>query len=243
VGKIILLMMTKVKLLVAVTCWLLPAVSAFASKAEFLGGAEQTCNLHLASGQPYVRQYRSFRWRRDEAEVYTGVVAYYAPGSGVFLWWGMDFTPDGYARYGKTLAGPSKSGCSDDSPKTLLLEDGEWAVFLAMNSRLRILHCNLKFPSLQKAWKYVAEHPEDSASWGGGKWIALVDLDKVLGPDFFHRPESLLYDARPYMFDPLLSAKKVGSTWELHIQGTDDRAVVVLDGEFQVAQVTRPVSR
>jgi len=64
-------------------------------------------------------------------------------------------------------------------------------------------------------------------------------LDDVLGADFFHRPESLHYDARPYMFQPLLGVKKVGSTWELEIQGTDGRALVVLDKSFRAAKLEK----
>ena len=67
-----------------------------------------------------------------------------------------------------------------------------------------------------------------------------IELDKVLGSNFFHRPERLLYDARPYMFRPLIGVKKVGSTWELQIRQTDDRALVVLDKNFRVLKVARP---
>jgi len=44
------------------------------------------------------------------------------------------------------------------------------------------------------------------------------------------------------MFQPLLDVKKVGSNWELHIQGTDDRALIVLDNNFKVVKVTKRVS-
>ena len=232
--------MTKTRLSIALAYagFLLP-VSAIASQAEFVPGTKYTCNLHLASGRPYVLQSRTFRWKKSETELYTTALAYYGPGSGEFMWWGSDYTPDQYSRYGKNY---SKPGCTDARPKTLLLQDGEWADFWASNSRIQVVHSNLKFRSIEKGWEYVAEHPSGSSSMVEGKWVVLIDLDKVLGSDFFHRPESLRYDARPYMFQPLLGVKKVGSNWELQIQGTDDRALIVLDNNFKVVKVTKPVS-
>ena len=232
--------MIKTNLLIALTCTgLFLPVFAGASNADFMPTADRTCKLHLANGRPYVLQYRTFRWKKNEATVYTSVSGYYALGSGEFLWWGMDYSEDAYFRYGKKLSTPSKPGCTDIAPEALLLRDGEWAYYLAVNSSLRVFHSNLRFLSIEKAWQYVAEHPEETSSWNGGKWVELIDLAKVLGPDFFHRPERLRYDARPYTFMPLLSVNKVDSTWELKIQGTDERAIVVLDSHFKPLKVLK----
>jgi hypothetical protein len=231
----------RINLFVGLACaGLFVPISANASRAAFVGTErERTCRLHLADGQPYTLAYRTFRWRKKETEVYTGAVAFYQPGSGAFLWWGMDYTPDGYFRYGKNEPIPD---CTDARRETLLLQDGEWADYLAINCSLRVFHSNLKFPSIEKAWQYVAEHPDETSSWAGGKWVASIDLYQVLGPDFFHRPEKLRYDARPYTYQPLIGVKKVGSTWELQIQGTDDQALIVLDNDFRVVKATKPVS-
>jgi hypothetical protein len=185
-------------------------------------------------------EFRTFRWKKDETELYTTVTAYYAPGSGEFLWWGSDYTPDQYLRYGKNLSKPS---CKDTSSKTLQLQDGEWVNFWTVNSGLWIFHSNLRFQSIERGWRYVAEHPNESSSSLHGKWVVSIKLDKLLGSDFFHRPERLRYDAGPYAFDPLIGVNKVDSTWELQIQGTDDRALVVLDKNFRVVKVAKPLRR
>ena len=212
-------------------------VSAIASQANFVPGTKHACNLHLATGQPYVLQYRTFRWKKDDVEIYTTAVAYYASASGEFLWQGSDYAPDEYFRYGKKS---SKPNCTDTRPGTLLLQDGEWANFWRVNSGLWVFHSNLRFRSIERGWQYVTEHPNESSSKLNGKWVVSIELDKVLGSDFFRRPERLLYDARPYMFRPLIGARKVGSTWELQIQGTDDRALVVLDKNLRVVKVANP---
>jgi hypothetical protein len=87
-----------------------------------------------------------------------------------------------------------------------------------------------------------AEHWQD-ASFGGGplaKWVEDIPLDQQLGAAFF-RPKRLEFDARPFMFDPLVSAKKAGSHWELEIKGADEpnRATVWLDSNFKLIQVTK----
>jgi hypothetical protein len=231
--------MTNTRLPVAIVCaGLLLPVSAIASQADFVPGTKHTCYLHLATGKPYVLQTRTFHWKKNEIETYTTAVAFYAPGSGEFLWFGSDYTPDQYFRYGKTYSTP---GCTDAQANPLLLQDGEWANFWAINCSLWVFHSNLKFPSIGKGWWYVAEHPNESSSTPfGGKWVESIYLDKLLGSDFFHRPERLRYDARPYVFQPLIGVKKVGSNWELQIQGTDEKALVVLDKNFRVVKIAKP---
>lgn len=58
-------------------------------------------------------------------DTYANAVAHYAPGSREFLWFGNDYTPDQYVRYGKTYSTP---GCTDAHVNTLLLQDGEWQI-------------------------------------------------------------------------------------------------------------------
>lgn len=230
--------MNRTRLSIPLACaGLLWTAYTVASHANFVPGTSHVCNLHLASGQPYVLQSRTFRWQKNEVETYTTAVAYYAPDSGEFLWFGSDYTPDQYLRYGKTY---STQGCTDTHTKILLLKDGEWANFWAINGSLWVFHSSLKFPSIDKGWQYVIEHPNESSSTEyGGKWVASIHLDKVLGPNFFHRPESLRYDARPYIFQPLTAVNKVGATWELQIQGTDERAIVVLDKDYRVVKIVK----
>ena len=102
-----------------------------------------------------------------------------------------------------------------------MLEDGEWADFYAENGGIHVFHSNLKLPSLEKGWKYVAEHPEDTSSWWAGKWIQVVDLDKELGDDFF-RPERLRFAAQAYFYDSLAGVTKIDSTWQVEIKGADE---------------------
>lgn len=152
------------------------------------------------------------------------------------MWWASDYTPDAYFRYGKNQ---SKLDCANIHNETLLLKDGEWGLFWSVNSWLAIAHSNLEFRSIEKGWQYVAEHPDQSSSISDGKWVVSIELDKLLGADFFHRRESLLYDARPYMFRALIDVNKIDSTWELQIQGTEDRALVGLDRKFRVVKVAK----
>src|ERR1700690_3685953 len=112
------LLMTKTRLSIALAyaVFLLPA-SAIASQAGFVPDTKQTCDLHLASGRPYVLQSRTFRWKKGLTELYATASAYYAPGSGEFMWWENDYTPDQYSRWGKNY---SKLSCADARPETLL---------------------------------------------------------------------------------------------------------------------------
>jgi hypothetical protein len=212
-------------------------------KAKFLPHTNHTCTSRTANGQEYRIEYRAFRWRNQHKDVDTGAVAYYAPGSGEFLWWGgVGFTTkEAFLRNEGTS---SKTLCTAKRPDIAVLEDGEWADFYAENGGIHVFHSNLKFPSMEKGWEYVAEHPEDTSSWWGGKWIQVVDLDKELGDDFF-RPERLRFAAQVYFYDSLEGVTKVDSTWQVEIKGADEpnRALVVLDSNFRLLRVEKFLSR
>jgi hypothetical protein len=177
-------------------CLLLPLPLYPKDKAKFLPQAKHTCTARTANGEEYRIQYRAFRWRNQGKDVFTGAVAYYALGSGEFLWWGgLGFTTkEAFLRNEGTS---SKTLCTAKRRDIAVLEDGEWADFYAENGGIHVFHSNLKFPSMEKGWQYVAEHPEDTSSWWVGKWIKVVVLDKELGGDFF-RPERLRFAAQEY---------------------------------------------
>ncbi len=109
-----------------------------------------------------------------------------------------------------------------------------------MNGEITIFHTKLMFHSIEDGWQYVGEHPEETPEWGDGKWVARVALHKELGSDFF-RPRRLEFDARPYEFNPLIDARKVGSNWILRLKGADEpnEAEAVLDSDFKLVKVTR----
>src|SRR5271167_1700287 len=62
----------------------------------------------------------------------------------------------------------------------------------------------------------------------------LSSADRMCKATFFRSRRSE-FDARPTIFEPLVSAKKVGSHWELQIKGPDEpnRATVWLDSNFK----------
>lgn len=222
---------------------LLLALPVHASqRAKFLPHTRQTCVSRSANGLEYRIEYRGLRWTDQGKDVYTSAVAYYAPGSGEFLWWGgaASTTKGAFLRNEGT---GSKTLCTAKRRDIALLEDSEWADFYAQNGEIHIFHSSLKFPSIEKGWEYVAEHPEETSSWLGGKWIEVISLYKHLGDDFF-RPEKLRFAAQGYFYDSLAGATKVGSTWQVEIKGADEpnRALVVLDSNFKLVKVTRAPS-
>ena len=127
-------------------------------------------------------------------------------------------------------------------PHALFLQDGEWADFWAENGRITVFHCNLRFDSRQKAWSHVTEHWRelDSFSDSNTKWVEVILLYKQLGSEFF-RPKRLEFDARAFFYNSLGGVKKVGSNWELEINGADEpnRAMVLLDSSFKLLAVTK----
>jgi hypothetical protein len=79
----------------------------------------------------------------------------------------------------------------------------------------------------------VAKHWQDGSE-------AEILLYQQLGRDFF-RPKRLEFDARPYTYDSLISAKKVDSNWKLEIKGADEpnSTTVLLDSNFRLLAVTK----
>ena len=211
-----------------------------AQKTTFLEEKEQSCESHLATGEKYEFQFRTFRWMRNNTEMYTSAVAYYAPSSGQFLWVpaGGVMSKEEYFRYGNK----GKFACAVAAKffHFLLLRDGQWIAFAAVNSGIRVYHSDLRFQSISSGWDYVAEHPEEMSSFSDGRWVESISIDEYLGRDFF-RPESLRFDARTFTYDPLVAVTKTGSSWQIEVKGADEpnRAVVYLDGNFKLIKVIK----
>jgi hypothetical protein len=102
-------------------------------------------------------------------------------------------------------------------------------------------HSRLRFRSIGEAWRHVSTHfDECQLPSGRAKCYVKIPLYKEINPDLF-RPESLRFDARGYNYDPLMSVKKVGSTWKVVIKGADEpnRAMVILDENFTFVKIAR----
>ena len=177
--------------------------------------------------------------------LYVKVRAYYRPGSGEFLWRSAGLSKTGYAHALKENSGKERTSCEEPRSHILLLQDGEWADFWAQGGRITVFHSNLKLHTREKVWSYIAQHWQDGSDdpHPSAKCALNILLYDQLGSEFF-RPKSLEFDARPYTYDPLISAKKVGSNWEVGIKGADEpnRAIVLLDREFKVIKVTKNTS-
>jgi hypothetical protein len=202
-------------------------------KATFLSKNDPLCFSQLPTGQKYEYQWRAFRWMEHDGEMYSGAIAYYAPDSGAFLW------VAGIATTNRSSANAGHFACTAKFMDFLVLQDGEWAAFSAMNADIRVYHSRLRFRSINAGWDYVARHPNDM-TWLSGQRVASVSLYKDLGFDFF-RPESLRFDARPYSYPSLLSVTKVGAIWQLNVKGADppNRAIVYLDSGFRLMKVIK----
>ncbi len=232
--------MRRWKLLAAAVLVVLP-VSGQTSKPKYLSSADLMCKAVLADGTSYEAWYRVLVTEGRGQPPYVGVRAYYRPGTGEFLWNSSGYSKEWFEKELKENSQKTLASCEDLNHHILLLQGGAWVNFWAFNSMIKVFHSNLRFETREKAWSHVAEHWQD-ASFGGGpsKWVEDIPLDQQLGAAFF-RPKRLEVDARPFMFDPLVSAKKAGSHWELEIKGADEpnRATVWLDSNFKLIQVTK----
>jgi hypothetical protein len=231
--------MRRWKLLPALLLVALPA-SGQSGKSKYR--ADHLCRAALSDGIHYEAWYRVLVTEGKVQPPYVGVRAYYRPGSGEFLWNSSDYSKVWFENGLKENSKKSLASCDDPNHHILLLRDGEWVDFWAFNSRIEVFHSNLRLATREKAWSHVAEHWQD-ASFSGGpltKWVEEILLNKQLGNAFF-RPKRLEFDARPFLFDPLVNAKKVGSHWEIEIKGADEpnRATVSLDSNFKLIAVTR----
>jgi len=232
--------MRRWKLLVVLLLMAMPA-SAQSSKPRFLPDSDRMCKANLADGTPYEVWDRVFVTQLRGQPLYVKVRAHYRPGSGEFVWRSTGLSEKGYAS--ELKENPNKAGAScEELHHLLLLQDGEWADFWAWNGRVEVFHCNLRFKTREKAWSHVAIHWQDAPESAGpaAKWVVELLLYHQLGYDFF-RPKRLEFDARPYTYDSLSSAKKVHSNWELEIKGADEpnRATVILDSNFKLLAVTK----
>lgn len=230
---------------IVATCVILSlALHAAKTQAKFLPGKPQICKSHLADGQPFTMQRRSLVRKQNDRDVFTDAVLYYAPRAGAFFWRGQGYTNYTKEDYLKNVIDNGKLDCGAKRMDVLLLQDGEWTDFFAQDSELHIFHSGLRADSLKQAWRYVAEHPDESSSWFGGKWLVLVSLREELGADFF-RPENLRLDARPYSYNSLEGVHKINSGWQVEIRGADppNRAWVLLDSDFHLLKVTRTSPR
>lgn len=215
-------------------------LNAQSSNARYLRDADQMCRATLADGTDYEVWKRVFVTEWEGRPLYVKVQAYYKPGSGEFLSWNTGLSEHGYASDRKE--NPPTPGASCELPYNhiLSLKDGEWADFWASNGRVEVFHCNLKFETREKAWSYVVNHWQDGREGQSAKWVAEILLYQQLGRDFF-RPKRLEFDARPYSYESLISAQKVGSNWRLEIKGADEpnSATVLLDSNFKLLKAQR----
>jgi len=205
--------------------------------ATLLPGTEETCNAQLASGAHYEVHRAILRWWSGGQELFIDAYAYYMPGSGEFLWRGEAISKHGYLR---DLKNRPKLSCTTNPEGSIIrLQDGEWVQIWAGNGNIHVTHSTLRFPTIKKAWQYVSEHPEETTS-ESRRWSEHISVYKELGSDFF-RPERLRFEARMYLYNPLVSATKIGSTWRLVLKGADEpnRAEVILDSKFKLLKVTR----
>jgi hypothetical protein len=216
-------------------------LSAQSSKVGYLRHADRMCSATLTDGTTYELWKRVLGTEWKGQPLYVKVYGYYKPGSGEFLSWNTGgMSEHGYANEPKE--NPPKPGASCELPyhHILLLKDGEWADFWASDGRVGVFHCNLKFETREKAWSYVAKHWQDGSETKSAKLFTEILLYQQLGYDFF-RPKRLEFDARPYTYESLISAKKVDSNWELEIKGADEpnRATVLLDSNFRLLAATK----
>jgi hypothetical protein len=198
------------------------------------------CKATLADGTPYEHWQRIFVTEWNGQTVYAWVEGYYRPGSGEFFWRSTGYSEKGYNDIKPNFK--TADPCKETYPHALFLQDGEWADFWAENGSITVFHCNLRFDSRQKAWSHVTEHWRelDSFSDSNTKWVEVILLYKQLGSEFF-RPKRLEFDARAFFYNSLGRVKKVGSNWELEINGADEpnRAMVLLDSSFKLLAVTK----
>lgn len=212
------------------------------SPPAYLPDVDRMCKDTLPNGMTYEVWDRVFVSEREGKPLYVKVHAYYMPETGEFLWKSTGLSEHGYT--GEPKEKPKKAGraCQETYRHSVVLEDGAWADFWAERGRIVVYHCSLKFYTREKAWSYVLEHWQEGADDGRptAKWVVEILVFNQLGYDFF-RPKSLPYDARPYTYNSLVSAKKKGSNWELQLKGADEpnRATVLLDRKFNVISVTK----
>jgi hypothetical protein len=229
------------KITIAALLVLASPLHAQTPNATLVQGTDQACRAKLADGTSYDFHRRILRGQWKGQEVFADVRAYYRPGTGEFLFFSDLYSKAGFERDLKDR--PALPCGSGPDFHVTLLDSGEWADFWASNAspRITVFHSTLRFPSIAEAWRYASTHLDEcQVGTASSKCQEEIPLYKELGGDFF-RPERLRFDARPYMYNPLVSAKKVGATWQVEIKGADEpnRALVTLDEHFKLLTVTR----
>ena len=209
-------------------------------KATLVAGTDLTCPAQLPDGTKYEVHLRTLKARWQGRDVYVVVKAFYKPGSGEFLFYSSVRSKEDYARYSKEQ---TPWTCKPTDGHVVMLENGELVDFWALTSgpRIEVYHSTLQFSSIGEAWRYVGTHFDQCQSpQGRAKCFNEIPLYKDLDFDFF-RPGRLRFDSRPYDYDPLVSAKKARTGWEVVIKGADEpnRALVILDENFKLVIVTR----
>lgn len=215
-------------------------VHAETATATLVAGTDRTCPAQLPNGTNYEVHHRRLKARWKDQDVYVGVNAYYKPGSGEFLFNSSISSKEAYLRDFKEQAAWT---CEPIKGHVVFLENGEWADFWALTEgpRIWVYHSSLRFPSIGQAWRYVSTHFDECALPSPqATCYDEIPLYKELDFGFF-RPKSLRFDARPYGYDPLVSVRKAGSTWEVLIKGADEpnRALIILDKNFRLVRITR----
>jgi hypothetical protein len=232
------------KLLAALVLMAVP-LSAQTSEPRYLSDWDHMCKATLGDGTKYEVWDRLLVTERQGKPIYLPVRGLYRPRSGEFLWRAsVGFVDKEHAI--ATMEKPQKGGACPEDPQhhILLLQDGEWIDFLALNGNITVFHSNLKFHTREVAWSYVAEHWQDGefGIFGGAstKFVEEIILDQQLGADFF-RPKRLEFAAQGYFYNSLGSVRKVGQNWEVEIKGADEpnRATVLLDNNFKLLAVTK----
>jgi hypothetical protein len=205
----------------------------------YLPDADVSCQATLPDGTNYNAYGRILRTSYRGQIVYVDLRAYYKPGTGEFLWFGPAYSEKVYESSVKDRPRSAEELCQPRYPHILLFQDNEWVDFLTAETKLQVLHCNLRFPTIALAWQYVARY-WDEAGYSFQFWSIYIPLAKDLGADFF-RPENLKNSTEPYNYNFLVNAKKTKNAWEVEIKSADGlrRALVTLTVNFQLVKISQ----
>jgi hypothetical protein len=138
------------KLLAALTLMAMP-LSAQMSEPKYLSDLDHKCTSTLADGTAYEVWDRVLATEWDGKPSYLPVRALYRPGSGEFLWrCSLGFSDKEHAS--EMMEKPQKGRACLEDPQhhILLLQDGEWIDFWALNGGVGVVHSNLKIDTPKK---------------------------------------------------------------------------------------------